>query len=63
MIRPNALRCAALLLACLPPFLAQADELDNPAAEAGSLSPELEPEGAAGLSSVSAAASAPSTPV
>ena len=43
MIRPNALRCAALVLACLPPFLAQADEFDNPAAEADSLSPELEP--------------------
>ena len=43
MIRPNTLRCAALLIACLPPVLAQAEEIDNQPAAASSLSPELEP--------------------
>jgi alginate production protein len=43
VIRPNTLRCAALLIACLPPVLAQAEEIDNQPAAASSLSPELEP--------------------
>lgn len=43
MIRSHLLRHTALLLACLPLTLVQAEEADSPQTETSNLSPELEP--------------------